>query len=173
MTKNKGLPPGRPSKYHTHVQPRLGEIEDWAVLRMTQPDMARELGVAYSSFMEYKNQFTELSDTIQRGWNRSGEFVESQFFKKIKGTKLTETKYERQYDPGSNSWEMVAVETKVKEVAPDTTALIFALKNHLPERYADKSETVLSGSVDTAVKHMTDEEIQKQIDEYRKKAGLT
>jgi hypothetical protein len=44
---------GRPNKYYTNIKPRLAEIEKLA-LTMTEKQIARYLGVGYSSWCDYK-----------------------------------------------------------------------------------------------------------------------
>lgn len=48
-------------------------------------------------------------------------------------------------------YKKVLVKQKTKEVAPDTTAQIFWLKNRKPETWRDKKETELSGNVGLGV----------------------
>ncbi len=59
----------------------------------------------------------------------------------------------------------VLVERKVKDVAPDTTAQIFWLKNRKPDTWRDKQNVELSGEVKTANPYegLTTEELKKLI----------
>ena len=63
---------------------------------------------------------------------------------------------------------MILVERKVKEVAPDTTAQIFWLKNRKPEAWRDKvqQEVTHSGEIKTnnPLAGLTTEELRKLID---------
>src|SRR5690606_41175172 len=64
MTKGKG---GRKSKYHTHVEPRLKEIEAWARDGLTDEQIAKNLGVAYSTFRKYKDEYPAFSAALKKG----------------------------------------------------------------------------------------------------------
>lgn len=60
-------------------------------------------------------------------------------------------------------YKSVLVEEKTKEVAPDTTAQIFWLKNRKPDVWRDKKETELSGGIDVSNPYegLTTEELRK------------
>lgn len=58
---------GRKSKYHTHVEPKLLLIEAWARDGLTIEQIAEKLGVANSTFFDYKNKYPELSEVLKKG----------------------------------------------------------------------------------------------------------
>ena len=51
----------RPSKYETHVQPKLMLIEAWARDGLTDADMCRNLDIGKDAFIDYKKRYPELS----------------------------------------------------------------------------------------------------------------
>ena len=55
-------------KYDTHVGPRLEEIKAWAGDGMTEEEIAKNFGVAYSTFREYKNKYYDYSMV---GWTQA------------------------------------------------------------------------------------------------------
>ena len=59
----------------------------------------------------------------------------------------------------------VLVERKVKEVAPDTTAQIFWLKNRKPKQWRDRKDLDIAGTVETTNPYegLTTEELKKLI----------
>lgn len=59
------MPAGRKNKYESHVQPRLEEIKWWCRDGRTDKEIASLLGVAYRSFMRYKNQFSQLCQALK------------------------------------------------------------------------------------------------------------
>lgn len=65
-----------------------------------------------------------------------------------------------------SKYKSVLVEEKTKEVAPDTTAQIFWLKNRRPDKWRDKQDIQHSGSmeVNNPLKGLTTEELKKLID---------
>lgn len=56
----------RPSKYETHVAPRLKEVEDWLRNGAAETDIARNLGIAVSTLCEYKKEFSEFSEVLKK-----------------------------------------------------------------------------------------------------------
>lgn len=135
---------GRKSKYQTHVEPKLLLIEAWARDGMIQEDIAKKLGVAMSSFSDYKNKFPELSEALKRGQEVVDVEVDNALFKRALGYRYDEVTKEaaRELDEETGEYKTVMVETKrvTKEVQPDVTAQIFWLKNRKPETWRDKKE---------------------------------
>lgn len=64
----------RPSKYETHVAPRLEEIKDWVRNGATDEEVAKRLGIAYSTLREYKTEFSAFSAALKE----TKEIVDSQ-----------------------------------------------------------------------------------------------
>lgn len=56
----------RPSKYETHVATRFNEIADWLRNGASEKEIADRLGIAYSTFREYKNDFSAFSAVLQK-----------------------------------------------------------------------------------------------------------
>ncbi|SDW30832.1 transposase [Paenibacillus sp. PDC88] len=135
---------GRKSKYHTHVEPKLLQIEAWTRDGMTQEDVARRLGVAMSSFSDYKNKFPELSEALKKGQEVADIEVENALFKRAVGYRYDEVTHEaaKELDEETGQYKTVMVESKrvTKEVQPDVTAQIFWLKNRRPDTWRDKKE---------------------------------
>lgn len=133
---------GRKSKYQTHVEPKLLLIEAWARDGMIQEDIAKKLGVAMSSFSEYKNKYPELTEALKRGQEVVDVQVENSLLKRAMGYRYDEVTKEasRELDEETGEYKTIMVETKrvTKEVQPDVTAQIFWLKNRRPDVWRDK-----------------------------------
>jgi len=155
MKKRKG---GRPSKYHTHVEPRLIEIEGWARDGLIDEQIAKNLGVAYSTFKGYKKKFPALIASLKKGKEVIDREVENALLKRALGYTYTEKRHE----VGSDGKEKTT--TIIKEVAPDTTAQIFWLKNRKPTVWRDRHDIEHSGTIDISDK-------AKLIEQYLKCDG--
>ncbi len=57
---------GRKSKYEACVLPRLEEIKQWIENGVSQKQVAKNLGIADSTFNEYKKEFPEFSEAIKK-----------------------------------------------------------------------------------------------------------
>ncbi|RGL38995.1 transposase [Paenibacillus polymyxa] len=135
---------GRKTKYHSHVEPKLLLIEAWARDGIIQEDIAKKLGVAMSSFSEYKNKYPELTEALKRGQEVVDVQVENSLLKRAMGYRYDEVTKEasRELDKETGEYKTIMVETKrvTKEVQPDVTAQIFWLKNRKPDVWRDKKE---------------------------------
>ena len=55
----------RPSKYETHVAPRLSEISDWVRNGASDREVAQRLEMSADSLIEYKKRFPEFSECLK------------------------------------------------------------------------------------------------------------
>ncbi|MEK8128365.1 transposase [Paenibacillus filicis] len=151
---------GRPSKYESHVLPKLNLVESWARDGLTLDQISHNLGIALSTFCDYKNQYSELSEALKNGKDDIDILVENALLKRAVGYEYEEVTKEPLYGPGGKMFRnddgtpMIAV-TKIvkKQVAPDTTAQIFWLKNRKPGAWRDKQDIEHSGTMTQEVKH--------------------
>lgn len=90
--KNKG---GRKSKYQTHVEPMLFKIECWARDGLIDEQIAKKLGIAYSTFREYLNKFPALSAALKKGKEVVDYEVENALLKRALGYEYDELTYEQ------------------------------------------------------------------------------
>lgn len=81
------------NKYHTHVEPKLLLIEAWARDGLIDEDIAKKLGVAYSTFRKYRDEQEALSAALKRGKEVADVEVENALFKRATGYEFTEKKY--------------------------------------------------------------------------------
>lgn len=121
---------GRPQKYHDCVEPYLAEIKKMA-LTMTEAQIAKTLGVSYSSFRKYKSEHEELREALKKGRRQLVMDLYSALIKRAKGFKYTEKK--KIYEGG----ELVREEISEKYAQPDVAALNLALKNFDSENWAN------------------------------------
>lgn len=142
---------GRPSKYETHVLPRMVEIEGWARDGLIDEQIAKNLGVALSTFMTYKKKYPELSDALKRNKEVADREVENALFKRAVGYKYEEITRELKKDPDTDELSLVVTKVVTKEVVPDVTAQIFWLKNRKPKEWRDKQEVEHSGDLGVVI----------------------
>lgn len=135
----------RPSKYETHVKPKLTLIEAWARDGLTLDQIAKNLDIAKSTLCEYQKQFSDLSDSLKRGKDEIDVEVENALLKRALGYSYQEVTQEQTRDPETGKNVLVVTKVVTKEVQPDTTAQIFWLKNRKPEQWRDKQQVEHSG----------------------------
>lgn len=133
------------SKYQTYVLPRLVEIEGWARDGLTEEQIAKNLGVAYSTFRVYKDKYPALSAALKRSKAIADREVENALFKRAIGYTYEEITQEPLVDPETGETRIVVTKVVTKHVLPDVTAQIFWLKNRKPEEWRDWKETEITG----------------------------
>lgn len=118
-------------KYHEWLsEDGLIKIQGWARDGLIDEQIAHNMGITTKTLYEWKNKYGEISEALKKGKEVIDRQVENALLKRALGYAYDETTY----DDG--------VETKrvTKEVAPDTTAQIFWLKNRKPAEWRDKIE---------------------------------
>lgn len=141
----------RPSKYETHVAPRLEEIKDWCRNGATDEEVAKRLGINIDTLYTYKKQFSEFSEAIKKGKEIFDSEVENALYERCIGGKVTlqrPFKVKRtRFEKGKKvSEEEVMVMADYEEyVIPDTTAQIFWLKNRRPDKWREKPPEKFDG----------------------------
>lgn len=118
-------------KYHEWLsEDGLIKIQGWARDGLIDEQIAHNMGITTKTLYEWKNKYSEISEALKKGKEVIDRQVENALLKRALGYTYDETTYED------------GVETKrvTKEVAPDTTAQIFWLKNRKPAEWRDKIE---------------------------------
>ena len=122
-------------KYQEWLEPEgLLKIEGWARDGLTDEQIAHNMCISPSTLYEWKNAYSEFSESLKRGKEVVDRQVENALLKRALG-------YE--YEEVSEKYELgILTERKVtkKQVVPDTTAQIFWLKNRKPSDWRDKPE---------------------------------
>lgn len=129
---------GRPSKYETHIKPHLDHIKKWAEQGATEKQIAKQLGVAYSTFCDYKNKYSELSVILkEKDMRPLIEELRGALIKKAMGFEYKEKKEYIKEDP-ETGLKAKYLEITTKQSLPDTTAIFGALNLYDPEYVKDK-----------------------------------
>lgn len=140
------------SKYEKYVLPRLADIQKWCG-EITEKEMAKQLGIAYSTFNKYKIEYKELSEALKKGYeNRLVPLLKSALKKRALGYKFKELKViveERELpeelkeiliEAGFNPKDfrrVVRKEMTYKHMAPDVAAINLSLKNYDKDNWAN------------------------------------
>ena len=124
-------------KYQEWLEPEgLLKIEGWARDGLTDEQIANNIGISVSCLNNWKNKYVEILESLKRGKEVIDRQVENALLKRALGYEYTETT--REYIPELD--EMKTTKKVTKQVAADTTAQIFWLKNRKPEKWRDKQE---------------------------------
>jgi len=131
----------RPSKYFTHVEPKMFMIKSWARDGDTDEAIANKLEVAYSTFREYKKKYPELSALLKNNKEVADYQVVDSLHKKCVGTYVKEQRAfkckSEWYDENGKkcSEEVVKVVDVDVFIPPDTMAMAIWLNNRMPDKW--------------------------------------
>lgn len=129
---------GRKNKYETHVKPNLNQIQEWYE-DLDEKQIADKLGIAVSSWENYKKKYPELREALKKGkQNLVGE-LKASLKKKAKGFYYEETKTCIKEEGGK---QVKVVEKYKKYAQPDTGAIHLLLKNLDPDWVNDDKTTI-------------------------------
>lgn len=131
----------RKGKYEDWITPEgLLKVEGWARDGLTDEQIAANIGIRAGTLYDWKNRFPDFSEALKKGKEVVDRQVENALLKRALGYTYKETTREPVLNPDTGKVELTITKTVTKQVAPDTTAQIFWLKNRKPETWRDKRE---------------------------------
>lgn len=119
------------SKYETHVEPRLKEVEEWVAQGATDEEIAKALQISQWSLWKYKEKHAKLSQAFARGRNKIVIDIKNALLKKALGFNYEEEKKVGKKD--KNGENIVLVEKYTRYSPPSETAAAMLLRNYDPE----------------------------------------
>lgn len=118
-------------KYEYWTTPEgLTLIEGYARNGLTDEQISRKIGISRSTLNEWRKRFPDIANALKKGKEVVDNEAENALLKRALGFRATETIRER-----DESGELVITKEVTKDVPPDTTALIYWLKNRRPEKW--------------------------------------
>lgn len=131
-------------KWQPWVEPEnLERITNWAANGLTYAEMAKNMQIHPYTLQRWMEAHGEICEAIKRGRMLACEVVENALFRRATGMELTETveEFDGAIVDGKPANGSIKKRTTTRQVPPDTGAIIFYLKNRMPDRYADRRET--------------------------------
>ena len=141
---------------------KLNQIKSWKGEGISHEELANRIGINRTTLYSWIQRCPEIEDAIKQGQERTVQYIENALMKKINGYTLRDTKRYKTTDKDGNIVERI--EVTEKEVGPDTSAIIYALKVKDPDRWNEKIRMEHSGRVDSTVNHyanLSEEELRK------------
>lgn len=135
---------GRKSK-NEDIEKNIEKIKEWLNKGLTEKQIAKNLGMAYSTFNKYKNQNKEFSELLKKERKKPVEELENALYKSALGGTVTVKKAMKiktvDYENGKRLRETEEIEYYEEEVyyPPNTTAGIYLLK-HWGKGYTNDPE---------------------------------
>lgn len=144
----------------------LLQLESWARDGLTDEQIAANMGIGYSTLQTWKSKYQDIQDTLKRGKDVIDIQVENALLKRALGYRYTEVTREKVFNAITGEFELTPTKKVTKEVAPDTTAQIFWLKNRRPEQWRDKRDVSVEGEISTnnPFRGLSTDELRKLIE---------
>ena len=154
------------SKFPTHIEPKLNDIEYWLKIGHTQKYCYEKLGISKETWFKYKNDFSDFSDSVRKWQVPANKKVADKLFKRTQGYRFKETT--KELNPITNKMETTKIVTK--EIPPDVKAQVFWLTNRDSENWQDKKQVESKNeniNKNLDVSHLSDEELEKEIEKLK------
>jgi len=137
---------GRPTKYKNEYNEQAYKL---CLLGATDKELSDFFEISESTLNLWKKLHKEFSESVKAGKIISDATIASKLYQRAMGYRYDEVHYEKvnvdvdKVEETNNDDMKIEVYKKkliTKEVAPDTTAAIFWLKNRQKEKWRDKQE---------------------------------
>lgn len=110
----------------------LTKIEGWARAGLSEKQIAKNMGIAYSTFRNWKNDYVALSASLKKGKEVVDFEVENALYKKAMGFEYEETETYIEIVDGERKQR---VKKFTRRSLPDTQAMIYWLNNRKPNEW--------------------------------------
>lgn len=127
----------------------LLKLSAWARDGLTDEQIAGNMGISRSTLNEWKKNYPDISDTLKKGKEVVDFQVENALLKRALGYSYDEVTKEICENAKTGQTEMRVTKIVTKEIVPDTTAQIFWLKNREPEKWRNRQEMHVDGTLES------------------------
>ena len=144
-----------PTKFRPDRHPMI--IQALASVGKNRDEIAALMEISRDTLYSWQKRWPEVKAALEHGAVEANAEIVASLFKRATGYEYEETRTAIIKRPDGT--QETRVEKVKKFVAPDTTALIFWLKNRLPDQFKDVNDMRHSGAV--KVEHEEDSEIKE------------
>lgn len=116
----------------------LLRIESWASDGLTNEDIAHNMGITRQTLNNWCKKYTSIFDALKKGREPVVRKLENSLIKKAQGFEYEEVTTEMWVDDNGEKRQKVSKHKKYS--TPDTSALIFLLKNYKPNKYRNYND---------------------------------
>ncbi|MED1381775.1 MULTISPECIES: hypothetical protein [Bacillus cereus group] len=153
----------------------LLKIEGWARDGLIDEQIARNMGVTRVTLHNWRKKHPIIDQYVRRGKEVVDREVENALLKRATGYTYEEVTVEREKN-GDEEYQSVETKRVKRQVPPDSTAIIFWLKNRKPDAWRDRREIDHSGEMKQTVVQKADlskytSEELKQLESLLKKSS--
>ena len=140
----------RVGQYDLYVKPYLPQITKWTAEGMNLATVSDKLGVKLSYLKVMVSRNEEFAIALEMGRELMKEDMEIALYNKANGYDYTEIEETTQHDEFGDPVGKTKVKRTTKTMHADTNALQFVLKNLDPDKWKDKQQIEVDGSLELA-----------------------
>lgn len=115
-------------------------LEGWARNGLTDEQIAHNMGINRRTLTDWKNKHSPISLTLKKGKEIVDFEVQNSLEKRAKGYDYEEITFEYRFNEETREYEKTPVKAIRKHMPPDVLALIFWLKNRMPDKWREKQK---------------------------------
>lgn len=123
-------------------------LRGWARDGLTDEQIAHNMGITPSTLYEWKKKYSEISEALKENKEIADKAVENALYKSALGAECEEVTEERVWNRNTGQFEMVVTKRITKKMPPNSTSLIYWLKNRKPDVWRDRQEVVDTEALD-------------------------
>jgi hypothetical protein len=141
------------NKYQTHIEPRLDEIEKWREEGYTEKQIAKLLGIGYTTFRTHKYKNTALTTILDKATPNLGRKLKYSSYEEALGYYKDEITEEIEVNPRFDGEPKKKVKKVRKWFRGSPQLLIFHLCNMFPEKFKRVDKEAVRELQDEIDKH--------------------
>jgi len=122
-------------KWPDYIEPRLDEIEMWAMEGVSQQEIAKRLDISYSKLREQRDKRPKLKAALSMTKGKTDALVMKALRDRAIGMKSEELTYEPVRDEATGEWKEVRTQRKVRHLAGDVAAAKFWLEKRKKDTF--------------------------------------
>jgi len=150
----------RPTAYKPEYNEQARKL---CMLGYTDAQLGEFFNVSETTINNWKNSKDGFLESLKSGKGLADYEVVESLYKRATG-------YEHKEDKIFNNNGVILVAETIKHYPPDTTAMIYWLKNRQPDKWRDKQEIEHSGEVKSTIEVLPDADLNNEIKELEQKA---
>jgi len=125
-------------------------LKGWARDGLTDEEIAKKMGINVATLYRWKDKYCNICEALKKGREPVDVILEDTAFERATQWKtVKEITKELKFDRESGETRLMVTKEVEKRVPPDSTLLIFLMKNRMKDKYGDKQHVEISGQLDT------------------------
>ena len=130
------------TSYESSVKPYLEAIAGWARDNVTTKNIARNLGIGYSTFRRYIRDHRDLRDCVRINREEANRLIKAALYRRAVGYEYREETVELVDD------QFTVTKIVTKEIPPNTRAIIQWLIHFQSDKWSVKGPNDVKGTFD-------------------------